>query len=163
MKRFTFIITALLLAATGMRLDAQTVNIHKKDGSVIRIAIKDFDRIDISEGNSPNVTTSNTQTITIATAPQNMTAYRGKNGTTHTFRVTGKSNGRIWGGENRVYTDDSDIATAAVHAGLLTAGEAGTVTVEIQGGRNSYPSITRNGISSISYGKWDGSYRFVSQ
>ncbi len=149
----------MLFGIAGMCLQAQTVNIHKKDGSVIKVALKDFDYIDISGNNSQTASALNTQTV--KTAPQNMSSYRGKNGTTYTFSVTGKSNGRIWGGENRVYTDDSDIATAAVHAGLLTSGETGVVTIEVLTGRNSYPSITRNGISSISYGKWDGSYRFI--
>ena len=37
----------------------------------------------------------------------------------YTFQVTGRTGGRIWGGSDNVYTDDSDIATAAVHAGIM--------------------------------------------
>ena len=46
MKKMIFL---MLFGIAGMCLQAQTVNIHKKDGSVIKVALKDFDYIDISE------------------------------------------------------------------------------------------------------------------
>ncbi len=104
--------------------------------------------------------------ISIATnaqgqAPANMKGYRGNNGNVYTFQVTGNSNGRIWGGNDNIYTDDSDIATAAVHAGVLSAGQTGTVRIKVLSGRSSYPSLSRNGINSIQYGSWDGSYQIL--
>ena len=94
-----------------------------------------------------------------SSAPANMTGYRGKNGQTFTFNVTGKKDGRIWGGQRNIYTDDSDLATAVVHAGIIKAGQTGEVRVTILADQGSYPSITRNGISSTSYGAWKGAYR----
>lgn len=38
----------MLFGIAGMCLQAQTVNIHKKDGSVIKIALKDFDYMNIT-------------------------------------------------------------------------------------------------------------------
>ena len=103
-----------------------------------------------------------TTTTNIPNAPTNLTNYRNKVGQTYTFKVTGKKNGRIWGGKNNIYTDDSDIATAAVHAGILKSGQSGTIKVKILADQGSYPSITRNGITSIKYGKWKGAYQILN-
>lgn len=46
-----------------------------------------------------------------------MIAYREKTGETYTFLVTGTTSGSIWG--TGTYTDDSDLAAAAVHSGLI--------------------------------------------
>lgn len=106
--------------------------------------------------------TNTTTTTNIPNAPTNLTNYRNKVGKTYTFKVTGKKNGRIWGGKNNIYTDDSDIATAAVHAGILKSGQSGTIKVKILADQGSYPSITRNGITSIKYGKWKGAYQILN-
>ena len=65
---------------------------------------------------------------------------------------------RIWGVE--LYTDDSSICTAAVHVGLITFDEGGTVTYEIAPGEERYESGIANGITSSSYGPWNGSFLF---
>ena len=95
----------------------------------------------------------------VQTAPENMAGYRGKNGNVYSFRVTGKTDGRIWGGADNVYTDDSNLSTAAVHAGLVKAGETAVIKVTVMEGQSSYPSLSRNGVTSISYGSWTGSYK----
>ena len=87
-----------------------------------------------------------------------MTKYREQNGKTFIFKVTSTTSGRIWGGQGNVYTDDSTISTAAVHAGLIRTSETTIVKLTIMAGRSSYPTITRNGITSRSYGSYYGSY-----
>ncbi|MGH8957914.1 MAG: LCCL domain-containing protein [Acidimicrobiia bacterium] len=57
-----------------------------------------------------------------------------------------------------VYTDDSSVCTAAVHVGVITVDEGGTVTIEIRPGEDSYEGSTRNGITTFSYGVWAGSF-----
>ncbi len=89
--------------------------------------------------------------------PGNATSYRGQNGTRFCFQVTGRTNGSIWGSDT--YTDDSDMGTAAVHAGLLRPGQVGIVQVTIVRGLSAYTGTRRNGIASSSYGEWTGSYR----
>jgi tetratricopeptide (TPR) repeat protein len=84
--------------------------------------------------------------------PQNLVAYRGQNGKVLYFEVTGRNNGSLWG--TNVYTDDSDLATASVHAGALQAGETGAVRVTILPGYKRYVGSTRNGVTSES---WDNS------
>lgn len=62
----------------------------------------------------------------------------------------------VWG--TGVYTDDSSVCTAAVHAGRITLARGGTVTIEIRTGRSSYTGTTRHGITTRSYGSWPGSF-----
>lgn len=64
----------------------------------------------------------------------------------------------VWGTD--VYTDDSSVCTAAVHAGLITLESGGTVTIEIRPGEDSYDGSERNGVTSIDYGSWGGSFVF---
>jgi len=83
--------------------------------------------------------------------------FRGQNDVE--FRFTCPPNGtagRVWGVD--VYTDDSSICTAAVHAGRITLAGGGQVTIEIRPGRGVYTSSSRNGITSFPYDAWDGSF-----
>ncbi len=74
-------------------------------------------------------------------------------GQTHTFWVTGTSRGgSVWGTD--MYTSDSTIAAAAVHAGVLAEGESGAVIVRVQPGQTSYRGTSRNGVTSSSYGSY---------
>jgi hypothetical protein len=66
----------------------------------------------------------------------------------------------VWG--TGTYTDDSSVCSAGVHAGRITAAEGGTVRIEIAPGMESYEGSEANGVTSLSYGQWDGSYVFVS-
>src|SRR5581483_1253345 len=63
----------------------------------------------------------------------------------------------IWG--SGMYTDDSPLAAAAVHAGVLRDGMRGIVKVTILPGHSSYRGSTQNGVQSESWNAWDGSYR----
>jgi hypothetical protein len=67
--------------------------------------------------------------------------------------------GPVWG--TAVYTDDSSVCTAAVHAGVIILGEGGTVTIVIEPGLDSYTGSNRNGVSSESWGRWAGSFRIL--
>ena len=102
------------------------------------------------------------QSITVLDDPGNVAKYRGKNGTVLYFKVRGSDQGSVWGGGNGIYTDDSKLAKAAVHAGVLKNGETGTIKVTILAGQSSYQSSTRNGITSSSYGSWVGSFKLES-
>ena len=59
-----------------------------------------------------------------------------------------------------VYTDESSICTAGVHAGKITLTNGGTVTIEIRAGAASYTGSTRNGITSSNFGAGSGSFIF---
>jgi LCCL domain len=86
-----------------------------------------------------------------------LVVYRDRVGETLAMTVTGSTEGRVWG--DGVYTDDSSLGAAAVHAGLLGPGETGTVRVTILPGQDRYTGSTRHGVTSADYGAWAGSYR----
>jgi hypothetical protein len=67
--------------------------------------------------------------------------------------------GAVWG--TGVYTDDSSIGTAAVHMGLITFANGGSVTIEMRPGQDSYQAMQLNGVTSSSYGEWEGSFVFI--
>jgi hypothetical protein len=74
--------------------------------------------------------------------------------------VVGNTNSSgLWG--DGVYTCDSSLATAAVHAGLLASGQMGAVAAVALPGQSQYYSTTRNGVTSTAYGPWPGSYAFI--
>lgn len=89
--------------------------------------------------------------------PGNLTSYRDRVGQTFNFEVTGSTQGAVWG--DGIYTDDSSLAAAAVHAGVLQPGQRGIVRVAVLPGRDQYEGSERNGVSSAPYGAWPGSYR----
>ena len=94
--------------------------------------------------------------------PGNLTSYRDKVGETFKFTVTGTDTdaATVWGGANGIYTDDSLLAKAAVHAGKVRLNETKVVTVTILPGQSSYIGSTQNGITTVNFGAWPGSYRF---
>jgi len=90
--------------------------------------------------------------------PGTLTTFRGQNGKTFLFDVTGQAGaGTVWGTDT--YTDDSALASVAVHAGVLKDGERGAVKVTILPGEASYTGSTRNGVTSNPYMQWGGSYK----
>ncbi len=93
----------------------------------------------------------------VLTDPGTLSQYRGERGKTLLFEVTGSDTGSVYGTD--VYTDDSTLAAAAVHAGVLKAGQKGVVKVTMLPGQDDYPASTRHGITSTPWGKWDSSFR----
>lgn len=90
--------------------------------------------------------------------PGNLAGFRDKTYQSFFFQVTGAATGTIWGSAG-TYTDDSELATAAVHAGVLKAGESGVVRVTVLPGYDHYDGAASNGIVSNSYAEWQGSFR----
>jgi hypothetical protein len=72
------------------------------------------------------------------------------------YQITGLTGGSVWGTD--IYTDDSSIAAAAVHAGLLQPDETGTIMLTILAGRETYRGSARNGVASKDYPSWARSY-----
>jgi hypothetical protein len=60
-----------------------------------------------------------------------------------------------------VYTDSSSICTAAMHTGVITKARGGSVTIIPRPGRSSYRGTRRNGMSSLSSGRFDGSFEIL--
>jgi hypothetical protein len=88
--------------------------------------------------------------------------YRGQTGKQFTYSCPAgnSATGSIWGTD--VYTDDSSVCSAGVHAGVITQAAGGSVTIEIRPGQSTYTSTTRNGVYSYAYGSWTGSFAVVN-
>lgn len=97
--------------------------------------------------------------VTAPTWGSNVIQYRGQNTRVAFDCPAGGSLNNIWGTD--IYTDDSSVCTAAVHAGLITFASGGRVTIETRPGAASYTRSSRNGITTGSYGSWGGSFVFV--
>ena len=60
-----------------------------------------------------------------------------------------------------IYTDDSNIAKAAVLEGKCQLGQEKIVGIKMIEGKSSYSSASRYGVSSVTYGSWPASYIFT--
>jgi hypothetical protein len=98
-------------------------------------------------------------TVTWTTTVSNL---RGQNGQPFAYLCppNGAATATVWGTD--VYTDDSSVCIAAVHAGVITFATGGPVVIEIRPGQSSYAGTTRNGVVSTNYGGWSGSFVFVT-
>jgi hypothetical protein len=72
------------------------------------------------------------------------------------YNVVGRASGPIWGTD--IYTADTALATAAVHAGILKNAQEGVVKVVFKPGRGSYEASTRHGVTSAQWGNFAISY-----
>ena len=80
--------------------------------------------------------------------------YRERVGETFLFRTTGDAARPAWGTD--VYSDDSDLASAAVHAGLLKAGETGVVKLLVVRAAGPFEGSVRNGATTGAKADWPG-------
>lgn len=73
------------------------------------------------------------------------------------MEATGSIHGSIWGTD--VYTSDSSLDVACVHAGVLQEGETGVVKVTMLKPPAAFSGTTRNGVTTRSYGSYGGAYK----
>ena len=92
--------------------------------------------------------------------PGNLTSFESQQGKVLAFSVTGMAaGGSVWGTD--LYTTDSRLAIAAVHAGLVKVGETGVVRVKIIPSPPSFAGSSRHGITTSPYGPYRAAYQFV--
>jgi len=98
-------------------------------------------------------------------APATLMAYQQQYGKEMTFSLTGFPIGSgqqasVWGTD--IYTLDSNLPAAAVHAGVAKPNEAVTVRVRIIQSPPQFVSSFRNGLNSTAYGNYNaGAFEFV--
>jgi serine/threonine protein kinase len=92
--------------------------------------------------------------------PGVLSGIRANEGDVFYVEIVGQQGNSIWGTD--IYSDDSPISTAVLHAGVLKPGDRGIVKLTILPGQQSYEGSTRNGIMSQSYGPWQRSYKIES-
>jgi hypothetical protein len=104
------------------------------------------------------------ETATAPPAPTNLMAFQHQFGKELTYTLTGYTPGtgqaNVWGTD--VYTLDSHLAAAAVHAGVVQPGKTAVVHVRIVQSPPQFIASYRNGINSTAYGNYPaGAYEFV--
>jgi hypothetical protein len=88
--------------------------------------------------------------------PGNLVALGQKVGESFVYSVTGRTSAAVYG--TGTYTADSDLASVAVHAGLLKDGEKGVVTVTIVETPNQFTGSAANGVTSSSWQAYPAAY-----
>lgn len=95
-----------------------------------------------------------------ADAPVNMVELAQPVGSTYYFRVTGQAEGMCWGTD--VYTGDSMVAVAAVHAGLVKPGDSAIVKVVSVAPPVTFSGSARHGVTSHDFGRYGSAYRLYA-
>jgi hypothetical protein len=106
-----------------------------------------------------------TQDVALAPpAPTNLMAFQHQFGKELSYTVTGSApsagQANVWGTD--IYTLDSHLAVAAVHAGMVQPGKTAVVHVRIVQSPPQFIASYRNGVNSAAYGSYPaGAYEFV--
>ena len=109
------------------------------------------------EETKPTPNNEDSEDITPINWETTASGFKGGDGQTYKFRCPEQGTEHIvWGSD--IYTLDSSICTAAVHAGLFSLDSGGVVTIEFRPGRLTYGSTVRNGITSKTYGEYPNSF-----
>lgn len=90
-------------------------------------------------------------------APTSMHGLCDVTGATYYFRITGTTEGQIWGTD--IYTRDSTLGAAAVHMGLLRPGESAVLRVTVVEPPKHFPGTVRNGVTTSEYGEFPHAWK----
>ena len=96
----------------------------------------------------------------IAPPAGNLSAYASAVGQTLYVSATGATTGNVFG-SNPAYAITSDVATAAVHAGVLTPGQTAVLQISVQADAGTYAGSTQNGVTSQPAPASGGSFQIV--
>ena len=91
-----------------------------------------------------------------AEAPPHMLELCHDVGANYYFRVRGDTEGQIWGTD--VYTGDSSLSVAAVHAGVVKPGDTAVVKVTVVQPLPKYAGSIRNNVRSHDFGRYGTAY-----
>jgi hypothetical protein len=95
-----------------------------------------------------------------ADAPANMLELADPVGATYYFRIAGRAEGACWGTD--VYTGDSMLAVAAVHAGLVKPGDSAIVKAVSVPPPDAFGGSVRHGVTSHDFGRYGSAYRLYA-
>lgn len=142
------------------RLSAEVLNVQTFQFGEQRVKLADVRALRAGSG-----TVGEDAGVVVAQAPGNLSAYQQQFGKELVFALTGVApapgaNAGVWGTD--LYTLDSNLAVAAVHAGLVKPGETATVRVRVVQSPPQFTSTFRNNVNSTAYGNYpNGAYTFV--
>lgn len=90
-------------------------------------------------------------------APRTMLEHCGEPGQAWYFRVTGETDGPLWGTD--VYTGDSSLAGAAVHAGLVKPGDTVVLRAVVVEPPPRFEGSQRHGVTSHDFERYGTAFR----
>jgi hypothetical protein len=134
------------------RLTAEYLRVDTYQFGELRLKLHDVHSLRAGPAGPPE------DRIAALPGPATLAQYQNQPGKVIAFTVQGAATGTLYGTE--VYTLDSSLAAAVVHAGLATPGETVTIRVRIIATVPQFNAGTRNGISSHGYGQYPG-FEFV--
>ncbi len=97
------------------------------------------------------------QGLLASDAPERIMDLCDNPGNTYYFRVTGSTQGMVWG--TATYTGDSKLAAAAVHTGAVRDGETGTIKVTVMTPLAQYQGSTKHGVTTHDFGRFGTAYK----
>jgi hypothetical protein len=121
------------------------------EGEAIKAATFQFGEVELKPGHMRSL-----QFVGEAPDPGNLEGLRGLIGKVFRFRVTGSEKGVVYG--SGVYTTESELATVAVHAGILKPGQTGVVRVTIVPAPGAFGGSVQNGVTTLAYGPHGGAF-----
>jgi hypothetical protein len=131
------------------------------DGATLRASTTQFGDVQLKLADVRSLrslaTVANPEVAKALPDPGTLVNFQGQLGKTLLFKVTGTVTGSLWGTD--VYTTDSTLAAAAVHAGILQAGQTGVIKVAIVPAPAAYLGSTRNGVTSSPYQAYPSAYK----
>ena len=95
-----------------------------------------------------------------ADAPTNFIELAEPLGATYYFRVTGEESGMAWGTD--VYSGDSRIGLAAVHAGLVKVGGQAVVKVVSVAPPPKFTGSARFGVTTHDFGRYGSAFTIAA-
>lgn len=95
--------------------------------------------------------------VNVLADPGTLANYVDKVGHSFAFKVTGNAAGSAWG--TGVYTYDTQLAVAAVHAGALKNGETGIVRITMVPSPAAFVGSAQNGVTSSPWGAYPAAYQ----
>jgi hypothetical protein len=93
-------------------------------------------------------------------APRTMLEHCSQPGQSWYFRVTGETDGPVWGTD--VYTGDSLLACAAVHAGLVGPGETAVLRVRVVEPPPRFTGSQRHGVTTHDFERFGTAFTVES-
>jgi len=133
------------------------------DGTILANGANDADNNTANGGTIRVYKLTTKSTTLISPAPSNMSSYISDinfggintNGTIYRVTITGAvTGGTVWG--TNIYKHDSNLAMAAVHAGVVANGETKEVYVVMERPQKYWFGTTRLGVTSLNYGPVNG-------
>jgi hypothetical protein len=101
------------------------------------------------------------EVVNAVPAPASLQPLQNQVGKVFHFTVTGAVNGGVWGTD--IYTLDSHLPSAAVHAGVLKPGQTGVVKVKIVLSPPAFTGSQRNGVISGDFSAFPGAFQILKK